>query len=155
MFKRFSKITFVQVSLIPAIAILCTCFIFAGWADAATTPPSGTVSPANSVITYKGGPFPVSYPYIEITGDDPPACGGDANCSEFALTVDIPETDFNTYLVKVSVGWTNSGTTTTGKAVSDYDVYIYSPDNITGARASSAAKKNNPEETTFEVTNGL
>ncbi|MCI0413809.1 glycoside hydrolase [bacterium] len=155
MLKRFSSITFVQVFLIPAIAILCAWYIFAGLAHAATMPASGTISPTDPTITYTGGPFALSYPYIELTGDDPPACAADTNCGEFALTVDIPQTDFNTYLVKLKVAWTNSGTTTRGKSASDYDVYVYSPDNLTGSQTSSAASQDNPEETTFEVVSGL
>jgi hypothetical protein len=72
----------------------------------------------------------------------------DATCGQFALTVSIPSTDFNTYRATVNVSWSNSGTTTQGGSASDYDVYIYSPD-VTGTKISQGPGNTNPEITSF------
>ncbi|MEO8378582.1 MAG: sialidase family protein [Acidobacteriota bacterium] len=113
------------------------------------------MSPANPVVVYSGGPFPVSYPGA-TTGDNPPVCVPftDTVCSEFALTVAIPATDLNGYKARVSVAWTNHGTTTQGGANSDFDMWVYSPD-ITGTAAGSSASASNPEVATFDAVNGL
>src|SRR6476469_2614393 len=118
---------------------------------AATNPPSATLSPTNPSVTFTGGPFSVSNPSNPI-GEHPPVCT-DSTCGQFALTVSIPATDFNTYKAEVTVGWTNSGTTTQGSATSDYDVFIYSPDE-TGSQIGSAASTNNPEQTSFDAASG-
>jgi len=120
-------------------------------AVAATTPPSGTLSPATSPLTFTGGPFPLSNP-SSPTGETPPVCT-DLTCGQFTMTVAIPATDFNSYRARVTVGWTNSGSTTTGSASTDYDVYIYSPD-LTGTQSTRAASAANPEVGSFPVTNG-
>src|SRR5205823_71546 len=49
--------------------------------------------------------------------------------------------------------WTNSGTTTMGGKVSNYDVYVFSPD-LTGNQVGVAASPDNPEETSFIVGSG-
>jgi hypothetical protein len=118
---------------------------------AATNPPGATLSPSNPSVTFTGGPFSVSNP-SNPAGLNPPVCT-DATCAQFALTVSIPATDFNTYKAKVTVGWTNSGTTTQGSVTSDYDVFIYSPDE-TGSEVGSAASSNNPEQTSFDAASG-
>src|SRR3990172_5969474 len=158
MHQRLNRSTVTIFSLsflkptIKVMAIVSICSMLAGLSFAATTPPSGTLSPANPVINYAGGPFAVSNASSPL-GDTPPACAADATCSEFALTIDIPVTDFNSYNVRLHVAWTNQGRTTLGFANSDYDVYVYSP-NITGTQTGRAASSGNPEETTFGVTNG-
>lgn len=118
---------------------------------AATSPSSATLTPSNPTVTFSGGPFAASNP-TDPLGSTPPVCT-DATCGQFALTVSIPSTDFNTYKAQLSVGWTNSGTTTQGSGTSDFDVYIYSPD-VSGSKSGSAASSNNPETTAFDVTNG-
>lgn len=136
-----------RVSLIGLGVLLA----LAGASFAATTPPSGTVSPSSPALTFSGGPFAVSNP-SSPTGDNPPACV-DATCGVFALNVSIPGTDFNSYKATVTVRWTNGGTTTQGGTASDYDVYVYSPD-LTGTQNGKAASAANPEVTTFPVTTG-
>jgi hypothetical protein len=118
---------------------------------AATTPGSGTLSPTNPVITFAGGPFAVSNP-SSPTAETPPVCTDDI-CGRFALTVDIPANDPNTYDVKVSVGWTNAGTTTQGGTTSDYDVFVYKPD-LTGEKLPDNGANDNPEEVTFSAASG-
>jgi hypothetical protein len=120
-------------------------------AFAATTPPSATLSPTNPSVSFSGGPFPASNPSDPL-GNTPPACT-DSTCGQFALTVSIPSTDFNTYKAHLSVGWTNSGTTTQLSSTSDYDVYVYLPD-FTGTQVTRAASSDNPEATSFDVSNG-
>lgn len=121
-------------------------------ASAATTPPSATLTPANASVTYTGGPFAVSNP-SSPTGDTPPACAGDIPCSEFALTISIPASDPRSYKARLSVGWTSSGTTTQGGTASDFDIFVYQPD-LTGTKVGQGPGSSNPEETSFDVTNG-
>lgn len=122
---------------------------------AATTPASGTLSPANPVLTYTGGPFLVSNPSTS-TSDNPPGCppGTDAACSEFTLTVSIPDSDFNSYKARVSIAWINSGSTTQGSASSDFDTWVYSPDLVTGTQSGVSASGNNPEVVSFDAPPG-
>jgi hypothetical protein len=120
-------------------------------AFAATTPSSGTVSPASPTVSFSGGPFSVGNP--APLGDAHPVCT-DSNCGVYALTVQVPASDFNTYRARLTVGWTNSGSTTTGGTESDFDVYVYSGDFATGTQRASAATIDNPEMTTFDVTGG-
>ncbi len=134
------------MALIAVAAVMLT---VAGMAQ--TTPPSGTLSPANPVINYTGGPFANSIPVA--TADTPPPCGVETICSQFALTIAIPATDFNSYRVSVKVSWTDNGTTPLGNESSDYDLYIYRPD-ITGSESARAATSSNPEITSFAATNG-
>jgi len=120
-------------------------------AFAATTPASGTLSPASPTITFTGGPFALSNP-LDPLGETPPVCTS-ATCGQFVLNVSVPATDFNSYKARVTVSWTNSGTTTQQSNTSDYDVYVYSPD-ITGAESAQAASAANPEVGVFDVTSG-
>lgn len=117
---------------------------------AATSPASGTISPASPTVTFTGGPFSASNPVP--AGEAHPVCTN-ANCGVFPLTVQIPDNDFTTYRAHLTVGWTNSGSTTTGGTESDFDVYVYSPD-FTGTVRATAATVDDPEQTTFDVTAG-
>lgn len=118
---------------------------------AATTPASATLSPANPTVTYTGGPFSVSNPSSPL-GNTPPACTPDV-CSEFALTISIPASDTKSYKARLSVSWTNSGTTTQGSGTTDYDVYVYLP-NLTGTKVAQGPGSTNPELAVFPVANG-
>jgi hypothetical protein len=120
-------------------------------AFAATTPASGTVSPSSPTVSFTGGPFSINNPVP--AGEAHPVCT-DQNCGIYALTVQIPATDFNTYKARVSVGWVNNGATLTGGTESDFDIYAYSGDFATGTRRSAAASLDNPEVMVFDVTPG-
>jgi hypothetical protein len=134
--------------------VVLSILIFNLTAFAATTPSSGTLSPANPVITYTAGPFLVSNPSA-TTSDNPPACPPmtDTACSEFVLTVDIPDDDFNSYKARVSVGWVSNGTTTQQNANSDFDLWVYQPD-LTGTASGVSASGSNPEVVTFDALDG-
>ncbi|MGI8656674.1 MAG: Calx-beta domain-containing protein, partial [Pyrinomonadaceae bacterium] len=108
---------------------------------------SATISPTNPAISYSGGPFATSNP-TSATGDTPPVCSAATPCDKFALKVDIPAGDTNKYSVTVTIGWTNSGTTTQGSTASDFDLYVYQPDE-TGTQVSRSASTANPEIATF------
>lgn len=120
-------------------------------AFSATTPSSATLSPSNPSVTFTGGPFAVSNPSSPL-GENPPVCTPDI-CGQFALTISIPATDPNSYRTRVSVTWTNSGTTTQGSGTSDYDLYIYRPD-VTGTNVGQGPGTTNPEEASFAAANG-
>src|SRR5438067_10520409 len=131
--------------------LLFVAFAFSSVAIAATTPSSGTISPGNT-INFTGGPFAASNP-LDPLGNTPPVCAADVTCGQFAMTVSVPAADFNSYRARVTVSWTDSGTTTTGNTVTDYDVYVYSPD-LSGAQSGKSASNSDPEVATFAVTNG-
>lgn len=133
------------------VVVLCAVVAMATVAVAATTPSSGTVSPANPTLTFTGGPFPVSNP-TDPLGETPPPCTS-LTCGQFALSVSIPAADFNSYKARVTVGWTNSGTTTQQSSNSDFDVYVYTPD-LTGSKSVQAASSSNPEVGVFDVQSG-
>ena len=138
-----------RIILLAVTGVAAVC-ITAG-SLASTTPASGTLSPANPTINFHGGPFQISNPSAP-TGDNPPVCN-DEICGQFALTVAIPADDPTSYEVKVSLRWTNDGTTTQGGSESDYDLYIYKPD-VTGDHAGQGAGNTNPEESIFNALNG-
>ena len=140
---------FVVVS-VALLAIIATAIGFAQGLPQ-TSPSSGTLSPLNPVITFNGGPFPVSNPSNPI-GQNPPVCT-DATCGVFTLTVDIPANDSTVYAVDVSVSWTDSGTTTQLNSESDYDVTVYDPD-FTGNELANSGANSNPEEAIFKAVNG-
>ena len=118
---------------------------------AATTPASGTISPASPTVSFSGGPFAVSNPSDPL-GATPPVCT-DQICGQYKLTVSIPPTDANTYSAHLAISWANSGTTTQGSDTSDFDAYVYSPD-VTGSEVGTAASSSNPETTAFDVGSG-
>jgi hypothetical protein len=116
-----------------------------------TSPHSGTLSPSNN-LSYCGGPFVVSNPTAPL-GNTPPACAS-GTCDFYNLTVSIPAGDSNLYAATVNVGWTNSGSLTTqGGTASDFDLYVYKPDE-TGAKVGQGGGSTNPETATFTVTSG-
>ena len=118
---------------------------------AAAGPSSGTISPANPVLNFTGGPFAVSNPSSPV-GENPPVCTPDI-CGQFALTVDVPAND-TSYKVNVRVGWTNSGTTTQQSTNTDYDLYVYKPD-VTGVfTVAQGGGGDNPESATFDAVAG-
>ena len=117
----------------------------------AGTPSSGTLSPANPLINYTGGPFAVSNPSSPV-GENPPVCSVATPCDEFALKVDIPAGNTTEYSVVIKIDWTDSGTTTTGNQASDFDVYIYLPDGITKVGQGPGTVK--PEIAIFQALPG-
>jgi PKD repeat protein len=73
----------------------------------ATTPPSGTLSPANPVLEFTGGPF-----IIPTNASDnvngPVDCDAANPCEDFSLTVDIPQSykDANPNgIVRIEISW--------------------------------------------------
>jgi len=133
------------------VVFLCVLLVTSAVAIAATNPASGTISPANPTLTFTGGPYAASNP-LDPLGETPPVCT-DLTCGQFPLTVSIPATDFNSYKARVTVGWTNVGTTTQQSNTSDFDVYVYTPD-VTGSESVQAASAANPEVAVFDVSGG-
>ncbi|HYY42355.1 MAG TPA: hypothetical protein VE775_06440, partial [Pyrinomonadaceae bacterium] len=150
--KRNFRFISLRFRLVLSAALVVAALAITAATLASTTPASGTLSPANPVINFTAGPFAVSNP-LDPTGDTPPVCT-DNTCGQFALTVNIPAGDPNTYEVKVSAGWTDTGTpTTTQAAQSDFDLFVYNPD-VTGTRAADGGSNSNPEEGVFAAENG-
>src|ERR1051325_3981126 len=146
----FSGFRFLLVVSLSLAAVIATAIGFAQGLPQ-TSPSSGTLSPSNPVITFNGGPFPVSNPSNPV-GQNPPVCT-DVTCGVFTLTVNVPENDPTTYAVNVSVSWTDNGTTTQLSDTSDYDVTVYDPD-ITGDEIANSGANSNPEEAIFKAVNG-
>jgi hypothetical protein len=117
----------------------------------AGSPSSGTLSVANPLINYTGGPFAISNPSSPV-GENPPVCSPATPCDEFALKVDLPGNNTTDYSVVVTINWTDSGTTTTGNSASDFDVYIYMPDGITKVAQGPGTSK--PEIVSFQALPG-
>jgi len=117
----------------------------------ASTPSSGTLSPATPLINYTGGPFATSNPTSPV-GENPPVCSPATPCDEFALHVDIPAGNTTDYSVVITIDWTDSGTTTTGNTASDFDLYIYQPDGITKVAQGPGTSK--PEVAIFQALPG-
>lgn len=79
----------------------------------AATPASGTLSEANPVVSWTGGPFVVS---------NPNACAGpaDPSCDNFVLEIEVPS--FAPYVVVIEIDSTSAT-----PDQDDYDMYIYGP----------------------------
>jgi Calx-beta domain len=136
------------------LAVLC--FIAAGISVTrlalAGTPPSGTISPSSPILTYTGGPFPVSNPTSPV-GETPPVCPP-GTCDDFALHIDLPAGNTTSYSVDVEIDWTDdpSTPTTQGGTASDYDCYIYKSDGIT--QVGKCGGFDHPEHAIFQALPG-
>ena len=112
--------------------ILCSIGGSLGWLSFASTPSSGTLTPATPVLTYDAGPFTTANQSPVGLGqlDTGPRCNSNAfPCDSYTLTVSLPSgyTAANpNSAVKVTLFWTDTGT-----GQSDYDLYIYNGVNPT------------------------
>src|SRR3982074_2126596 len=112
--------------LIMVVGCVASALILSTLHSSAATPPNGTLSEANPVLTYDAGPFfqanqsPVGLGQLD-TG---PRCDDTTfPCDTFALTVTLPAGYSAAHPfggVKVTAGWTD-----TGSGKSDYDLYIF------------------------------
>jgi hypothetical protein len=126
------------LSFFLVLAVVAT--IGSGSASGAT-PAGGSVSPAATTVSWKGGPFLTSNPSGICVG---PA---DPSCDTFALTIAPP----------LSGNFTVEITTTPSASGDDYDLYVYGP---TGAPAGSSTSSGgnervvleNPSAGTYRVT---
>lgn len=129
----------VSLALVSTALALCVQALIAG------TPSSGTLSPANPILTYTGGPFTLPNQTSQ-TGDTPPVCTAVSPCDQFALKIAIPEADAGKkFIVDVKVEWTDTATK------SDYDLYIYKG-GATGTQTARAASERNPEIASFSAS---
>src|ERR1043166_9567851 len=119
-----------NVRLVFAVALFTIGGSF-GWYSLASTPSSGTLSPANPILTYDAGPLPPN-PIQDVTGLalSGPVCQGTgtpgATCDSYTLAGPLP----SGYVAanpaaeaQVTLYWTN--TDPTNNAASDYDLYVY------------------------------
>jgi len=75
-------------------------------------------------------------------------------CDFYNLTITIPPGDTHIYAATVTIGWTNSSSLTTqGATASDFDLYVYQPDE-TGTKVGQGGGSTNPEIATFTATSG-
>jgi hypothetical protein len=119
-----------NMRLIFAVA-LCTIGGSFGWFSFASTPSSGTLSPATPILTYDAGPLPPNA-IQDVTGLalSGPVCQGTgtpaATCDSYALTITLPAgyvAQNPAAEARVTLFWTN--TDPTNNAASDYDLYVY------------------------------
>lgn len=119
-----------NVRLVFAVALFTIGGSF-GWYSFASTPSSGTLSPATPILTYDAGPLPPNA-IQDVTGLalSGPVCQGTgtpaATCDSYALTVTLPagyHAANPNAEVQVTLFWTN--TDPTNNAASDYDLYVY------------------------------
>jgi hypothetical protein len=104
-----------------------------GSASDASTPTEGTVSDANPVATWAGGPFAAPNATAQVSGT--PDCTVPQSCDDFTLHVDTPAAYDTDHDLKIDVSWPN--------AAADFDVYVLDKaGNLVGTAASSA----DPEE---------
>ncbi|HUQ32737.1 MAG TPA: Calx-beta domain-containing protein [Pyrinomonadaceae bacterium] len=133
-----------------AIGLISVCIGLTRFVQAGT-PSSGTLSPANPLITYTGQLFTVSNPSSPV-GETPPACSPATPCDDFALHIVIPAGNTTDYSAVVTIDWTDSGTTTQGAPNSDFDVYVYKSDGITKVGQGPGTTK--PEIAIFQALPG-
>jgi len=94
--------------------------------SSAATPPNGTLSEANPVVTYDAGPFNVLNQSPVGLGqlDTGPRCNSNAfPCDSYGLVVSLPSGYVAAHPnsgLKLTMSWTDTGTTQ-----SDYDIYVY------------------------------
>lgn len=103
-------------SSFPSVLVSTLALLFApGLADAAT-PPSGSISPGGTEVTWQGGPFTGS------TSDPVTATCDNSDCDNFILTV--TGSDPLLHELRVEINWVNPA--------SDLDLYIFN--NTTGSQ---------------------
>src|SRR3954470_415369 len=91
----------------------------------ASTPSSGTLSPANPLLTYDAGPFnvPNQSPLGLGQLDTGPRCDAADPCDSYVLTVNLPTGYAAAHPlggIKITMFWTDTGSTQ-----SNYDIYVY------------------------------
>ncbi len=143
--------------IVIAVA-LCLMSASLGWLGFASTPSSGTISTANTVVTYDAGPFNVPNPSPLGLGqlDTGPRCSTAFPCDNFTLTVSLPAgyaAAHPTGGIKVTMFWTD-----TGSGQSDYDLYIYKGivGNLNGFQPADfqSASSANPEVAVISLVDG-
>src|SRR6266487_833985 len=78
--------------------LLCTVGISVGMFSFAATPPSGTVSEANPIVTWTGAIMPANPDLL----DSPRCAGSNASaCDNFSLTITAPSPGFGPYVVEI------------------------------------------------------
>jgi hypothetical protein len=86
---------------------LCSFGALLAMVSLATTPASGTLSPANREITFTGGPFLIATNSSD-NAPGPVTCDAANPCEDFSLTVDIPQSYRATHpndVVKIVISW--------------------------------------------------
>ena len=107
-------IALVLLSAIPALISVPTL--------QAATPAAGTLTDANPVVTYTGGPYAVSNPTDQANGNSYPTCDPTIpaeQCDMFALTVNVSPSDLGKKQILININWSPV-------KEADYDVFVYS-----------------------------
>src|SRR6266550_5701078 len=119
-----SKSRYFRVAiLIMVVGCVACALILSTLRSSAATPPNGTLSEANPVLTYDAGPFNVLNQSPVGLGqlDTGPRCDANAfPCDSYALTVSLPSGYVAAHPnsgIKLTMSWTD-----TGSRQSDYDL---------------------------------
>ncbi|MEP7071654.1 MAG: fibronectin type III domain-containing protein [Verrucomicrobiota bacterium] len=134
--------------------LLCCSAILLAMFSFASTPTSGTLTDTSGPLNYSAGPFnqPNQSPAGAGQLDVGPRCGTSGfPCDSYLLTITLPAGYTTTYpgaAVKVTAGWTDTGT-----GQSDYDLYVYKGNVATtdGSQLADyqSASGSNPEVATI------
>lgn len=94
----------------PRLVLACTLGLLGAvlaMVSVATTPPSGTLSPANREITFTGGPFLIATNSTD-NAPGPVTCDAANPCEDFSLTIDIPQSYKDSHpndVVRIVISW--------------------------------------------------
>ena len=115
------------------------------WRTGAATPPTGTINPTSTPLTWNGTA-------TGGTSPDEASCMEGVNCDTYTLTVNGTPTDWAGKKIEVTFTWT--------ALVSDYDLYIHKTDNsgplvdssTNGAPSTSEVAEINPADLDVDGT---
>jgi PKD repeat protein len=135
---------FFIILTLSLIAIAGFAWSFRGLVTWAASPSSGTVSPSSPNVAYSGGPF---NGLNQTNQADSAAivCTAATPCDDYALAVNIPSGDPNTYSFTVRVSWTSKPA---NLGNNDFDLYVYDSQ---GKVVQSSASSANPEVASVTV----
>jgi hypothetical protein len=94
-------------STLRAVLAVALCAAGAFIAFAATTPPTGTLSPGNPEVTFTGGPFLIATNASD-NAPGPVDCDAANPCEDFGLTIDIPQSYKDAHpndVVRIVISW--------------------------------------------------
>src|SRR5437763_12448283 len=112
--------------LIAVLGCVASALVVTTLHSSAATPPNGTLSEANPVVTYDAGSFNVPNQSPVGLGqlDSGPRCNSNGfPCDSYELIVSLPSGYVAAHPnsgLKLTMSWTDTGTTQ-----SDYDIYVY------------------------------
>ena len=146
--KSPSQSGFLQPRVLFAL-LLCLLGASLAVVGLATTPATGTLSPANRVVNFTGGPFTIPTNSTDSAAG-PVTCDAANPCEDFGLTIDIPQTykDANPNdTIQIQISWADP---TGGQ---DLDAFLVNdPDTGSAYPAHAKNGSDNPEVMTIPIS---